>query len=107
MSATEHDTAKMVAAAKATWLEALRSGNYQQGQYTLHRDGKFCCLGVLLHVHGIDCGNRKTPNGSEQERFGLTEWARVALENMNDGMNDYAGRQKNFSEIADWIDACL
>ena len=35
------------------WLEALRSGKYQQGRGTLRdADNKFCCLGVLLDVAG-------------------------------------------------------
>lgn len=32
---------------KAQWTAALRSGEYEQGQGSLRRDGKFCCLGVL------------------------------------------------------------
>lgn len=31
------------------WDKALRSGEYQQGQERLERDGKYCCLGVLQH----------------------------------------------------------
>lgn len=34
------------------WIEALRSGQYQQGEGTLRdRDNKFCCLGVLCNLH--------------------------------------------------------
>jgi hypothetical protein len=37
------------------WLEALRSGNYIQGQDLLlnPRDGTMCCLGVACKVLGI------------------------------------------------------
>lgn len=35
---------------KAQWLTALRSGDYRQGQGSLKRDGKFCCLGVLCDL---------------------------------------------------------
>lgn len=38
------------------WLQALRSGEYQQGQSYLRRDDKYCCLGVACEVaiaHGI------------------------------------------------------
>ena len=35
---------------KARWVEALRSGNYEQGRYNLRRDDQFCCLGVLCDV---------------------------------------------------------
>ncbi len=36
---------------KARWVEALRSGEYMQGQGGLRtRSGKFCCLGVLCEL---------------------------------------------------------
>ena len=39
---------------KQRWIDALRSGQYLQGQGQLQAiDGKFCCLGVLCEVLGI------------------------------------------------------
>jgi hypothetical protein len=35
---------------KGLWIEALRSGEYQQGQNYLSNNGKYCCLGVLCEV---------------------------------------------------------
>lgn len=35
---------------KKKWVEALRSGDYEQGQERLVRDGKYCCLGVLCDL---------------------------------------------------------
>lgn len=35
---------------KTIWLEALRSGNYVQGQHTLRNGGTFCCLGVACDL---------------------------------------------------------
>jgi hypothetical protein len=32
------------------WVEALRSGNYKQGQYYIKNNDKFCCLGVLCDI---------------------------------------------------------
>lgn len=32
------------------WVEALRSGKYQQGKRALNKDNKFCCLGVAFDV---------------------------------------------------------
>jgi hypothetical protein len=32
------------------WVEALRSGKYEQGGGYLHRDGRFCCLGVACDI---------------------------------------------------------
>lgn len=29
------------------WVEALRSGEFEQGESYLDRNGKYCCLGVL------------------------------------------------------------
>jgi len=39
----------MKAEFKSKWLDALRSGQYRQGQGKLRNEGnEFCCLGVLL-----------------------------------------------------------
>lgn len=35
------------------WLNALRSGRYQQGRRHLRKDGRYCCLGVLCDVSGV------------------------------------------------------
>lgn len=43
------------------WVAALRSGEYKQGKYSLHSEGKFCCLGVLCEValrDGVPVGVR-------------------------------------------------
>lgn len=37
---------------KTKWLEALRSGKYQQGQGLLRQGNKYCCLGVLAEING-------------------------------------------------------
>ena len=36
---------------KKQWVEALRSGKYEQGKEWLQYQGKFCCLGVLCDLH--------------------------------------------------------
>lgn len=45
---------------KTRWLEALQSGQYEQGQDYLNRFNKFCCLGVLCDLYlkekGLDWG---------------------------------------------------
>lgn len=33
------------------WIEALRSGKYEQTTEKLNHDGAFCCLGVLCDLH--------------------------------------------------------
>jgi len=35
---------------KARWVDALRSGDYEQGRGTLRRGDRFCCLGVLTDL---------------------------------------------------------
>ena len=32
------------------WVDALRSGKYEQGKLSLFKDGKYCCLGVLQEL---------------------------------------------------------
>jgi len=35
---------------KAKWIDALRSGKYEQCTNVLHADGGYCCLGVAVEV---------------------------------------------------------
>ncbi len=35
---------------KAKWIDALRSGKYEQGRGSLHPGDKYCCLGVICDV---------------------------------------------------------
>jgi hypothetical protein len=40
---------------KQQWVDALRSGNYPQGKFSLKTDsGKYCCLGVLCEISPIE-----------------------------------------------------
>jgi hypothetical protein len=36
---------------KEKWVNALRSGEYEQGQGVLRSSDKFCCLGVLCDLY--------------------------------------------------------
>jgi len=36
---------------KQPWVDALRSGKYQQGKDFLRREGNYCCLGVLCDLY--------------------------------------------------------
>ena len=42
---------KMRVEIKKMWLDALRSGEYKQGQLALRTEDSFCCLGVLCDLH--------------------------------------------------------
>lgn len=41
------------------WVDALRSGEYEQGTGTLHPDGQYCCLGVACEVYKQETGQGK------------------------------------------------
>lgn len=44
----------MIPEIKQKWLTALRSGDYVQTKRFLQRDDKFCCLGVLCDIYGME-----------------------------------------------------
>ena len=108
---------------KAAWVEALRSGDYAQGNMlrSERNPGKpeFCCLGVLLDLGddgkwcNQDEGIYYTRKGGMFESFhggrllgemlayiGLTQEQESYLINMNDG-------GKPFAEIATYIEENL
>jgi hypothetical protein len=107
------------------WVEALRSGEYEQGTGCLKStEGQYCCLGVLGEVlaktgearfisrdicsllegpveNGAVAGARsaiKLP-AELRDKIGLTIYAQEELIRMNDN------EHKNFVEIANWIEA--
>lgn len=52
---TVTEPVKMDPGVKALWLEALRSGKYEQGNSVLRTaDGKYCCLGVLCDIAAMN-----------------------------------------------------
>ena len=98
---------------KAKWIAALRSGEYQQGQYALRTpDNKFCCLGVLCDVvdptkwghdysYSYD-GNWDDvliPSGLSSE-LGIGFATQDILSKKND--DGYS-----FNEIAEWVEENL
>jgi hypothetical protein len=38
---------------KAKWVTALRSGEYEQGNFCLKSEAGYCCLGVLCEISGM------------------------------------------------------
>lgn len=38
---------------KASWVAALRSGQFEQGKSALQVGNKYCCLGVLCRIAGV------------------------------------------------------
>jgi hypothetical protein len=99
---------------KKKWTDALRSGEYEQGQARFFNpdSGKYCCLGVLCVVAG------QLPFNSSYQENTVGNW-RFAYDTIGHGwmddkhmetvsylahMNDHAC---SFPEIADWIEKNL
>lgn len=97
------------------WIEALRSGEYEQGRSSLHKEGSYCCLGVAVEVlHGADVWIEDyAPSGihfyghdrlseilesNDINSLGLFVDDEYELINMNDK------QCLTFSQIADWIE---
>lgn len=91
---------------RAKWVAALRSGEYEQGRGRLCRDGKYCCIGVLCHLAGMEFKSRSLP----PFECGVNHWCGLSdlAGSMADGrelweINDID--RMNFSEIADLIES--
>lgn len=88
---------------KNKWVEALRSGKYQQGEYRLLGNEGYCCLGVLAKISG----KYEDPELSDrsflqpERSFGLDNLTQNTLSMMNDMS------KMSFAEIADWVEANL
>jgi hypothetical protein len=102
---------------KAKWVKALRSGEYKQGGGYLFSDGKYCCLGVLLHIEHPDHSYLEDSYAgslpdSFQVQCGITPAQEDQLARMNDGKKLVAGscvpgRKYGFVAIASYIEAHL
>lgn len=112
------DEQKLSPEIKAKWVEALRSGKYEQGKHELLNErGAYCCLGVLAHVMGVADIERE-PSLDELHLDVLGPWDRPGDEDFDTdnpetwttdqrhlaGMNDSGC---TFAEIADYIEANL
>lgn len=111
--------------AKKRWVDALRSGEYEQTQGRLcDEDGRMCCLGVLIDVtqdgnwvEDMDTSSYDSNYtcvegwlfrdhdsnlpGRVRENLGITDRQEQDLIIMNDE------KDADFSEIADWVEANL
>jgi len=105
----------MDATIKRKWVEALRSGEYKQGQGALRdaRDNTWCCLGVLCEVSGLGEWGARV-NDFVEFRYGgmasallptdgFTEAIKASSElHVYAHMNDHEGM--TFAEIADEVE---
>jgi hypothetical protein len=114
---------------KARWLEALRSGRYQQGVGRLkNTEGQMCCLGVLCDLATKEGIGRWDRDVAGLPLFGVgasvydgvlpyavMEWAELDSEDPDingcgiTAYNDGHGglHEHTFAEIADLIEAAL
>lgn len=94
------------------WVDALRSGEYEQGVHNLCKEGKFCCLGVLCELYNKN-NEEKLRIGEEDGAVTYDDysgmlphrvqgWAHM-LEATGGFKNDYTGR--NLSNYNDGNDA--
>ena len=61
---------------KHRWVNALRSGKYNQGEHLLqNKSGAFCCLGVLCDLYSKEKGVKwETPNKDlHPEIYGISD----------------------------------
>lgn len=75
---------------KARWVEALRSGKYNQAVEVLRNDSGFCCLGVLCDVvkkdlsealgHDVDWGNPLNLNECRRSYYFLDQVGELPAE---------------------------
>ena len=102
------------------WLDALRSGKFEQGEGKLRtKENKYCCLGVLYEVTGVEwamteyfssyavknCQAAKSYDGyncaglgDDKRQFGITKDQEIRLWQLNDC------EKLSFPQIADWIE---
>ena len=107
----------------AIWIEALRSGEYMQGQYALMTfDNAYCCLGVACEKLNLGVSlylNKNLYSKMFADEFGLYGYSYTTnndvdiLSNLNDsGEYDEIGSlvpnsRYNFSQIADLLENYL
>jgi hypothetical protein len=98
----------MKASLKRKWVEALRSGKYQQGTCRLRtRENGYCCLGVLAKVV-----TGRAPKAEAACYYGasqglITDAQETRLANFNDGFERKNGTYadpKTFKQIAAYIE---
>jgi hypothetical protein len=107
---------------KAKWIEALRSGKYQQTRGALKDDKGMCCLGVAADLIDSSQWNDE-PVGLHHERgwrgcepqnckavaeaIGIHLRDAQDLATRNDGTENYSNHEHSFAEIATVIEEQL
>ena len=90
---------------KSKWVKALKSGKYKQVREHLRHAGRFCCLGVLCEVAGME-RKGKSYSITDENELGYDGCEVVGLSNEQQNtlirMNDSA--KMSFKEIASYIE---
>ncbi len=110
---------------KKLWVDALRSGEYPQGRYSLSKNGRYCCLGVLCDLAvKADVVPHPTPDEYGYARYSgqksglpdeVIDWAGLRHNSRPDRVMTASGETlsvlndgwSSFSEIADIIEEQL
>lgn len=106
---------------KKLWVDALRSGEYDQGNWSLRFGDKFCCLGVLCDLHAKELGFtwEAMPRCGSMNRYlksylylpdEVMEWAGLDSRNPHVGSNTIGYLNdvgESFSKIAYLIEQHL
>lgn len=102
---------------KQKWIDALRSGEYEQTKHHLKTDNGYCCLGVLTDLYIKENNFKWGRNKFDTYEFnaiegslcnGVIEWSDfpcALVEQYLIRMNDT--EEMTFSEIADYIEKFL
>lgn len=102
---------------KTRWVDALRTGRYQQGQGQLRNGDQFCCLGVLCdllapdewrdiatrpgQVHRDD--EHTYPSADILSNAGLVDPDEEWISDTVSGLAELNDNGYSFTEIADYI----
>lgn len=106
----------MKANIKELWVQALRSGKYQQGRAWLHNadENEYCCLGVLCEVakeNGVEMSVRTETKGFDtvtlydtHSQFlppSVCEWAGLHAEESPtvQAQNPYTGEENQYTLV--------
>jgi hypothetical protein len=109
---------------KQKWVDALRSGDYQQTKGRLRKEDKFCCLGVLCDLYGKEHNVEWDLVEDEDHNYYMfqnhpatlplpvVEWAGVGSPNPSIGgisftLVEFNDNGSTFIEIADLIEEHL
>jgi hypothetical protein len=89
------------------WAQALRSGQYQQGQHELHPDtNSYCCLGVLCDLYRVEQGKGEWTT----TKYGIGGVFQIGPDDLETGVlpesvKDWAGMHSSVGEIVGTVDA--